>query len=51
LSTVKNADQVIVLEKGKVIEQGTHKDLVAIQGDYYQLVKDQLELGKKVIIE
>jgi ATP-binding cassette subfamily B protein len=46
LSTVKKADQIIVLEKGKVIEQGTHNDLVASQGDYYQLVKDQLELGK-----
>lgn len=46
LSTVKKADQVIVLEKGKVIEQGTHTDLVANQRDYYHLVKDQLELAK-----
>ncbi|MCG8309780.1 MAG: peptidase domain-containing ABC transporter [Cytophagales bacterium] len=46
LSTVKKADQIIVLEKGIIIEQGTHKDLVASKGDYYHLVKDQLELGE-----
>lgn len=45
LSTVKNADQIIVLEKGKITERGTHLELVASKGDYYQLVKDQLELG------
>lgn len=45
LSTVQNADNIIVLEKGKVIEQGTHKELTAIKGAYYTLVKNQLELG------
>ena len=43
LSTVKNADKIIVLDKGKVAEEGTHKDLTAKQGLYYQLVKNQLE--------
>ena len=46
LSTVKNADQIIVLEKGKVVEQGTHEELVSCKGNYFTLVKNQLELGK-----
>ncbi|MBL4605574.1 MAG: peptidase domain-containing ABC transporter [Flavobacteriaceae bacterium] len=45
LSTVKNADQIIVLEQGKVIEQGNHKELIKLKGSYYNLVKNQLELG------
>jgi ATP-binding cassette, subfamily B, bacterial len=45
LSTVKNADQIVVLDKGKIIEKGTHQDLTALKGAYYQLVKNQLELG------
>lgn len=45
LSTVKNADNIIVLNKGKVVEQGTHKELTALRGYYYNLVKNQLELG------
>lgn len=45
LSTVKNADQIVVLEKGKLVEQGTHKELTAKKGVYYNLVKNQLELG------
>ena len=45
LSTVKNADQIVVLEKGEIIEVGTHNDLVAKRGEYYNLVKNQLELG------
>ena len=45
LSTVKNADQIIVLDKGEIVEQGTHKELTARKGAYYQLVKNQLELG------
>jgi ATP-binding cassette subfamily B protein len=44
LSTVKNADQIIVLEKGKVVETGTHKELSEKKGAYYTLVKNQLEL-------
>lgn len=46
LSTVKNADQIVVLEKGKIVEKGTHRELTKIKGAYYNLVKDQLELGK-----
>jgi len=45
LSTVKNADQIIVLEKGEIIEKGTHDELTQIKGAYYELVKNQLELG------
>ncbi len=44
LNTVKNAAQIIVLEKGKITGKGKHKELVAEKGSYYQLVKDQLEL-------
>ncbi len=45
LSTVKNADQIIVLEKGKIVEQGSHTELTQLKGKYYELVKNQLELG------
>lgn len=45
LSTVMNADQIVVLDKGKIIEQGTHKELVTLKGNYYGLVKNQLQLG------
>ncbi len=45
LSTVKNADQIIVLENGEITEQGTHVELVGRKGAYYTLVKNQLELG------
>lgn len=45
LSTVKNADQIVVLEKGELIERGTHVELVEKRGAYYNLVKNQLELG------
>ena len=45
LSTVMNADQIVVLDKGKIIETGTHKELVSLQGNYYELVKNQLQLG------
>jgi ATP-binding cassette subfamily B protein len=45
LSTVKNADQIIVLDKGKIVEQGNHAELTMKKGDYYELVKNQLELG------
>lgn len=45
LSTVKNADQIIVLENGQILERGIHKDLVAAKGKYWELVKNQLELG------
>lgn len=45
LSTVKNADQIVVLDKGKVVEKGNHKELTKLKGEYYHLVKNQLELG------
>lgn len=45
LSTVMNADQIVVLEKGKIIEVGNHLELVKLKGSYYELVKNQLQLG------
>lgn len=45
LSTVKNADQIVVLEEGRIVEIGNHHELVRKQGAYYTLVKNQLELG------
>lgn len=45
LSTVRDADNIVVLDKGKIAEVGTHEDLTAKRGIYYQLVKNQLELG------
>ena len=45
LSTVQNADNIVVMEAGKVIESGTHTELTAKKGAYYTLVKNQLELG------
>ena len=46
LSTVKNAHQIVVLEKGKIVEVGNHDSLIQEKGNYYHLVKNQLELGK-----
>jgi ATP-binding cassette, subfamily B, bacterial len=45
LSTVMNADQIVVLEKGKIIEIGNHNALVNLKGSYYELVRNQLQLG------
>lgn len=45
LSTVKNADQIVVLKEGKIVEIGTHMTLSRSKGNYYELVKNQLELG------
>ena len=45
LSTVKNADQIIVLDDGSIIERGGHDELVKLKGKYFSLVKNQLELG------
>jgi ATP-binding cassette subfamily B protein len=46
LSTVKNADQIIVLEHGKIVETGNHLTLTSQKGKYFELVKNQLELGE-----
>ncbi|MDG1039426.1 MAG: peptidase domain-containing ABC transporter [Polaribacter sp.] len=46
LSTVKNAHQIVVLDKGEIVEVGNHQSLVKEKGSYYHLVKNQLELGK-----
>ncbi|SFB00508.1 ATP-binding cassette, subfamily B [Flavobacterium swingsii] len=45
LSTVMNADQIVVLDKGKIIEIGNHEELVKLKGNYYELVRNQLQLG------
>ena len=45
LSTVRNADQIVVLDKGQIVEMGNHESLIAQHGKYYELVKNQLELG------
>jgi ATP-binding cassette, subfamily B, bacterial len=45
LSTVKKADQIIVLENGSIVETGNHASLISQKGKYYELVKNQLELG------
>lgn len=45
LSTVKNADQIVVIDKGRIVEAGKHKELIESKGAYYNLVKNQLELG------
>ncbi len=45
LSTVRNADQIVVLKDGIITERGNHESLISLQGDYYRLVKNQLELN------
>ena len=46
LSTVKHADRIVVLEGGRIVETGTHAELTTRKGRYYELVRNQLELGK-----
>ncbi|MFT3947445.1 MAG: peptidase domain-containing ABC transporter [Agriterribacter sp.] len=46
LSTVKDADQIVVLDKGRIIEHGNHDSLTKLRGSYYSLIKNQLELGR-----
>lgn len=46
LSTVKNADQIVVLNQGELVEKGTHQELIQLKGSYYHLIKNQLELSK-----
>ena len=45
LSTVRNADKIIVMDNGRIVESGTHDSLLANKGAYFNLVKNQLELG------
>lgn len=45
LSTVRNADNIVVLDKGRVVESGKHTALIAKKGVYFNLIKNQLELG------
>jgi len=45
LSTVRNADQIIVLKNGQVVEIGTHQNLLAFKAHYFNLIKNQLDLG------
>ena len=45
LSTVRNADQIVVLDRGRIVEVGSHEELIKRNGAYYNLVKNQLELG------
>ncbi len=45
LSTVINADQIVVLEKGKIVEIGNHKELINLKGSYFKLIKNQLHIG------
>jgi len=45
LSTVRNADQIVVLDKGEIVERGKHEELIKLKGSYWHLVKNQLELG------
>ena len=46
LSTVRDADNIVVIDNGQIAEQGTHQQLVERKGKYYTLIKNQLELGK-----
>lgn len=45
LSTVKNADQIVVMKTGRIVEIGCHRELIEKRGEYFELIKNQLELS------
>ena len=47
LSTVKNADQIVVMKTGRIVEIGCHRELIEKRGEYFELIKNQLELSSK----
>ena len=51
LSTLRNADKLLVLDKGKVAEYGTHNELLDLQGIYYKLVMAQREMAHQIVGE
>jgi ATP-binding cassette subfamily B protein len=49
LSTIRNADMIVVMKQGKIIESGTHNELLDRRGEYFTLVQNQMEIGKKEV--
>lgn len=47
LSTIREADQIVVMDKGRIVEQGSHEELIALKKHYYNLIQSQLELDRK----
>ena len=51
LSTIKDVNQIFVIDKGSIVEKGTHNDLIALKGKYYNLLHKQLEKEREAINE